>query len=293
MEIRYIREFLSLTETESFFETSEQMFVTTSSLSRHIKALEEEFGVPLFDRTTRRMTLNRYGRMFLPFAKELVRIDDECSAAFAEVTQDVQTTLTIGSIPMMRAYKITDLLAEFQSLHKSTSLTLCEGDSLQLIEMLRNDDCDFAFLRDNDDAQNEFNKITFATDHLVVAVPESHPLAQFEQVTVAQLRNESLFLIGKDTLMYRLCTDLCRKAGFKPKVVFTSRHADNLIDLVDRGLGIAMLMKKPAATLINSSMRLIDITPAVTTTIHLAYRPEHKMSPAANSFLELAQRINR
>ena len=75
MEIQYVREFLSLAETGSFFETAEQLFVTTSSLSRHIKALESEMGVTLFDRTTRKVTLNRYGKLFLPFAKEFARID--------------------------------------------------------------------------------------------------------------------------------------------------------------------------------------------------------------------------
>ena len=59
MELKYIREFVSLAETGSYFETSERLFITTSSLSRHIKALEEELGMPLFDRTTRKVELNR------------------------------------------------------------------------------------------------------------------------------------------------------------------------------------------------------------------------------------------
>lgn len=289
MEIRYIREFVSLAETESFFETSEQLFVTTSSLSRHIKALEEELGGPLFDRTTRKTTLNRNGRLFLPYAREIVSIDDQCTAAFAELRQDAHGSLTIGSIPMMKAYKITDVLAEFQNSNKSTSFIVKEGDPIQLIEMLRNDECDVAFLRDNDDAENEFVKIPFAHDRLGIVVPESHPLAAQSEVTIDQLKNEALLLIGKDTFIYKLCVKVCNNAGFQPKVVLTSNRADNLIDLVNHGMGIAMLMKKPAATLISPSMRLIDVTPAVTTTIYLAYRSDHKMNGAFKSFLELVE----
>ena len=58
MELKYIREFVSLAETSNYFETAERLFITTSSLSRHIKALEEELGMPLFDRTTRKVVLN-------------------------------------------------------------------------------------------------------------------------------------------------------------------------------------------------------------------------------------------
>ena len=98
MELRYIREFLSLAETESFFETSERMFVTTSSLSRHIKTLEEELGVPLFDRSTRKVSLNRQGKLFLPFAREFARIDQECTQAFEAARKEAHGSLSIGFI---------------------------------------------------------------------------------------------------------------------------------------------------------------------------------------------------
>ncbi|MDO4355249.1 MAG: LysR family transcriptional regulator [Clostridia bacterium] len=293
MEIKYIREFVSLAETNSYFETSEHLFVTTSSLSRHIKALEDEIGVPLFDRTTRKVKLNHYGRLFLPYAQELIRIDAECTRAFEAAHSDVRDSITIGSIPMMTPYKITNLLAEFQHANKSTLINVKEEDSLHLVQLLRNDECDFAFLRDGDDAEDEFVKIPFTQDNLVVVVPGTHPLADQKAVRIDQLKDESLLLIGKDAFMYRLCTDLCKKAGFQPKVVFTSYRASNLVDLVNRGLGVAMLMKKPAATLISPDMRLIDLSPLITSTIYLAYRNNHPMSNAAQRFLDMVRSLSR
>ena len=292
MEIRFVREFLSLAETESYFETAEQLFVTTSSLSRHIKTLEGEMGVPLFDRTTRKVSLSRFGRLFLPYAKELVRIDDECTQAFLKAQHDIQGTVTVGSIPMMKAYRITDLLAEYQHGNKSTAVNVVEGDSYTLVPMLRNEEIDFAFLRDRDDSDNEFVKAPFAEDHLCVVVPADHPLARKKAVQLEQLRDESLLLIGKDAFMYKLCTELCKQAGFQPKVRFTSHRAENLIDLVRQGLGIAMLMRKPAETLIPDTLRLIDVTPAVKTTIFLAYLPGHKMNLQARKFLELSKKLD-
>lgn len=293
MELRYIREFLSLAETESFFETSERMFVTTSSLSRHIKTLEEELGVPLFDRSTRKVSLNRQGKLFLPFAREFARIDQECTQAFEAARKEAHGSLSIGSIPMMKPYKITNLIAEFQHRNKATGISLIEADPLQLMQMLRNDEVDFAFLRENDILEDEFVKIPFASDHLIVVVPADHPFAACDTVTVEQLKGESLLLIGKDTLMYKMCTDLCRKAKFEPRVVFTSRRADNLIDLVTRGLGVAMLMKKPAESLATPNVRLIDVTPTVTTTIPLAYKADRKLSDSALKFVELVKNLNR
>ena len=74
MEIDYIREFVVLTETENFLEAAERLFISQSSLTRHIKSLEEDLGMQVFDRTTRKVTLNNFGKLFLPYAKEISRI---------------------------------------------------------------------------------------------------------------------------------------------------------------------------------------------------------------------------
>ena len=292
MEIRFVREFVSLAETESFFETAEKLFVTTSSLSRHIKALESEIGMPLFDRTTRKVTLNRFGQLFLPYARDLVRIDNECTAAFAAVNEDQRSTVSVGSIPMMKAYHITDLLAEYQSGSKTTVLNILEEDSFRLIPMLRNEELDFAFIRDHDDADDEFIKVPFADDRLCVVMPETHPLAGQDSVRLEQLKDEPLLLIGKDAFMYKLCTNLCLQAGFQPRVRFSSHRAENLIDMVSRNLGVAMLMRKPAERLIPEPVRLIDVSPTVKSIIYLAYNARHKLSAPAAKFWDLAKKLD-
>ena len=76
-------------------------------------------------------------------------------------------------------------------------------------------------------------------------------------------------------------------------MVFTSRRADNLIDLVIRGLGVAMLMKKPAELLTTPDVRLIDVAPTVSTTIPLAYKADRKLSNSAARFLDLVKKLER
>lgn len=289
MEIQYVREFLSLAETESYFETAEQMFITTSSLSRHIKALEGEMGVTLFDRTTRKVSLNRYGKLFLPYAREFARIDDECTQAFAADRYEQNNRITIGSIPMMRAYRITDLLAEYQHGNKTAELNIVEGDPFRLLPMLREGEIDFAFVRDSGLASDELEKVPYTTDHLCIVVPDGHPLALRRTVSVSDLKGEPLLMIGKDAFMYKLCCDLCTKAGFEPDVRFTSHRAENLIDMVGRGMGIAMLMRKPASTLIAGNYKLVDITPEVRTVISLVWMKNRKLPPNYRKLVELAE----
>lgn len=291
LELDYIREFVTLAETGNFQEAADLLFIAQSSLSRHIKNLEDSLGVSLFDRTTRKVSLNRYGKLLLPYAKEMLRVQYDMTTAFANERHEIQGTVSVGSIPMMKSYHITDVIARFQKENKSFAMDIIEADSIQLIEMLRSEKCDFAFIRETDDSDNEFNKLPFSEDQLSLIVHRDHPLAARESVSIDQLRGEPLLLIGKDSTMYKLCTDICHAAGFEPRIVFTGRRADNIIDLVSKEMGVALLMKKPASTLINDGVRMIRITPAVTTTISLAYHKTHKMNSAALHFLDLVKSL--
>ena len=291
MEIQYVREFLSLAETESYFETAEQMFVTTSSLSRHIKALEGEIGVMLFDRTTRRVSLNRYGKMFLPYAREFVRTDDECTRAFAAERHDENNRIRIGSIPVMRAYRISDLLAEYQRSNKTTDLDVVEGDPLNLLPRLREGEIDFVFIRDNGMIPEDMESVPYTADHLCIVAPEGHPLAAHKSVSVSDLKNEPLLMIGKDAFMYKLCCDLCRKAVFEPEVRFTSHRAENLIDMVSRDMGVAMLMGRPASFFLTGNCRLIDVVPEIRTRISLVWMKKRELPPPHRKLVELTTRL--
>lgn len=291
MELKYIREFVSLAETSNYFETAERLFITTSSLSRHIKALEEELGMPLFDRTTRKVVLNRHGRLFLPYAKQFVKIDDECTMAFEEEAMYSKGAIGIGSIPMMKAYGISDILRQYRQSNKNVIININEADSTPLADMLRKGEIDFAFLRNRHVSVDEFETIPISEDHLVAVLPKAHPLAKQRTITIEQLEGEALLLISKNSFMYKLCTDLCRSAGFQPKVVFTSQRAENLVELISQGTGIALLMSKPVAPILPEDLTRVDIEPRVTTTIFLAYLKNRKFNTACKRFLELVKTV--
>lgn len=291
MELKYIREFVSLAETSNYFETAERLFITTSSLSRHIKALEEELGMPLFDRTTRKVVLNRHGRLFLPYAKQFVKIDDDCTMAFEEEVMYSKGAIGIGSIPMMKAYGISDILRQYRQNNKNVIININEADSTPLAEMLRKSEIDFAFLRNRHISVDEFDTIPIAEDHLVAVLPKAHPLAKQKTIAIDQLEGEALLLISKNSVMYKLCTDLCRAAGFQAKVVFTSQRAENLIELISQGTGIALLMSKPIAPILPEDLTRVDIEPRVTTTIFLAYLKNRRFNTACKRFLELVKTV--
>lgn len=289
MDLNYIREFVVLANTCNYMEAAEQLFISQSALSRHIKNLEEKLGVSLFDRSTRSVTLNAFGMLFLPYARQMAALHHEYATALGNALNAEHGNIRIGSIPMMSHYSITDVMVRFRKENPRFTLDVIEGDSNQLTKMLRSNQCSLAFIREWDDLDNEFNKVRFTTDNLGAFLPKSHPLAREKVLHLDQLKGEPLILLGKDTFMYSLCMQSCKNAGFVPNVVFTGYRAENIVDLVCKGMGIALLTKKPTRPLMNDALVVLDIEPRIVTPISLAYSKTHPLDVGSKHFLELVR----
>ena len=291
MDIDYIHEFVVLAGTGNYMEAADRLFLTQSSLTRHIQKLEADLGVTLFDRTTRRIELNQYGRLFLPYAEQIALLQKDYTTAFCNELNRERGTIRIGAIPVMAQYHITDILARFQQENRNYMLDIQEADSLQLIQMLREERIDFAVIRESDDASSSFGKIPITQDTLAALMPKNHPLAGSEHIELKQLYRDSFLLLGRDTFMYSLCVRECRTAGFEPHIAFTSNRVDNIIGLVSKGMGVGLLTKRPVMSANHSDIAVVDVLPAITTTISLAYLPDKKLTAPQQQLVRLFESL--
>lgn len=287
MDINYFREFIVLSENGNYMEAADKLFISQSALSRHIKSMEEELGVLLFDRTTRKIRLTQIGEGFLPYARRIAAMQDEYQHFLYEETHNSQRNLIIGTIPSMTQGAVAEALELFRRKHPAYHINVIEADSLQLDEMLRKKECDLAFLRNIEDEKGEFCKIPVLTDRLAAIFCADHPSAEKSSVTIEELAEEPLLWLSKNTYLHSLCRKAFEKAGLEPNVVFTSRNGNNIVYHAGRDLGVAMLMKNPAQRLVNSDVRIVDIEPPITSTIMLAYLKEKRLNKAAQQFIEM------
>lgn len=289
MELNYIKEFVVLAETGNFLEAADVLFISQSSLSKHIKVLEQELGVTLFERTTRKVRITECGLTFLEYAKQIANLQYQYTTALFNKSAHIHELLSIGSIPIMAPYKITDIIMKFKKENQKFSVNLFEGESAQLKEMMRQNKLELAFIREENDQDDEFIKLPYTTDTLAVVLPSYHPLAKKSSIQLSALSKEDFLLLQPGSVMYTLCTRACEEAGFLPNITFTGKRAENITDLVEKGMGISLLMKKPIHYLSNEHIRIIDVTPAITTQIKLYYKKDAQLSNAAKHFIDCVQ----
>jgi len=289
MDIDYLKEFIILAQTENFLEAADLLYSSQSTLSKHLKNLETELGVQLFDRTTRKVIISKYGQTLLPFAEQIVSLHDQFTMEIKRIYDVNQDVLNLGTIPAMAEYDITDVIVNFKKIQPKSIVNVIQGGSTEMKEMLRQRKCDVAFIRFTEDSDNDIVKIPFTTDSLVAVLPTSHPLAKQKVISLKLLANENLVLSEKHTMLYQLSYDACKNCGFEPKVIYSDHKYENILDFVTKGMGIALMMKKLAVHSPLQPVAIVEITPTVITNINLCYLMNATLSDAARHFIECAK----
>src|SRR5512136_3053582 len=114
MDISHLKEFVVLAQTGNFLEAADILYSSQSTLSKHIKSMELELGVPLFDRTTRKVSISKFGQLLLPYARQITEIQDKYTAILKSSRDTDQEIMNLGSIYGLAPYNITDVLVRFK-----------------------------------------------------------------------------------------------------------------------------------------------------------------------------------
>jgi LysR family transcriptional activator of glutamate synthase operon len=286
MEIGYLREFVVLAQTGNFLEAADILYSSQSALSKHIKSMELELSVPLFDRTTRKVRVSKFGQLLLPYAKQITELQDKYTAILQSSLETDKEILTLGSIYGLAQYKITDVLVNFKKSRPHSTLNMMQASSKDLTDMLRQGKCELAFIRDIVDVDDEFVKIPYFTDTIVAVLPITHPLAKKKTIPLQMLADENFLLALPGTMPYRLSMKACEQSGFEPRVAYNDPELENHIDLVIQGMGVSLALKQLVLYHSHPKIAIVDITPSVTTEICLCYPKSVKLSDAAKHFMQ-------
>ena len=284
MEVETVEEFIYLAKTCSFQETAALLHISQSSLSKHLKKLESELGAPLFDRSTRSVTLSEYGRAFLPHAERLAGEKAAALTEFRELSAVGLRTVTVSYAPVLSQYGLIETLSAFSAMHPE--LTLRTLEHYQPAELLRSGGCDFAFAESVED-QSGFYHSVYLTDRLSVVFPPGHPLAGRDKVSLLELSGERFILHSRQGGPPHEETEkflsLCRTNAFTPEISAEAEYTSTMLRFVIGGRGVAVLNRLhiPAGF---GSVSIVDLEPPVESFIYLLYSKKQN-SPAAEEFL--------
>jgi DNA-binding transcriptional LysR family regulator len=295
MEFRQLRYFIAVAEHLSFSKAADDLHVTVPPLSRQIRQLEEEFGVPLFARDRRHVALTNAGRALLPEAKALVAQTLHVSDCVRLVKQGECGKVNLGIGPGL-AEHVSRVLIEHGARFPAVEFHCKDMSSNLQNKALLEDDIDVAFMRPTIDARLA-SEVLFQ-EGFTVHVSKTHPLAKRRFLRVRDLANETLLLLNRDGCpgLYDKTLELYSEAGMSPTIAHvpqdaTPRSEAQIILLLCRK-GILILPDEPATRpLPGAEVVAIPLDePNAKIDVCLAWRKGEK-SPAIFGLIDSARRL--
>lgn len=289
MNIQYLWEFTVTAENLNFSIAADILFLSQSTLSKHISSMEKELNVKLFQRNTRSVTLSKAGELLLPIAKEITAKYALFEQRLAQQVNQQKSSVAILTIPILAQYNITGTIYEFQNLRPDIELKLVEQEAKNIYSLLEKDAFELAFMRIFGELPEQYDCVEFCRDSFVAVLPQSHPMAALSSLPLSFLRDETFLLLDQNTMLDRASKELCESAGFSPKIKFQGFRFENIIDLVSRGIGVSLLMRKHAEYYQTSKIAVTEIEPTLESKICLIWKKNRSLSPAAAAFKRFLQ----
>ncbi|MDX6690639.1 MAG: hypothetical protein QOG15_2096 [Solirubrobacteraceae bacterium] len=290
MELRQLRYLVAVADERHFTRAAAREHVAQPALSQQIRRLEEELGIALVQRTTRRVAMTEAGDLLVARARRAIAELDSARAELDNLAGVHSGHVSIGALHTMGPVDLSLLLALYHERHPGVELTVREQSSEELAGMLREDEVDLAFLSVTERIQSRGLTLRkLVTEELVAVLPPTHRLARRQRVRLAELSQEAFVSFREGARLRELLVSAAGQMGFAPRIAFESNESRSIRSLVSRGLGVAILPRSDADVAGAPVAVAALVEPELTRDVTLASRSRRRHSPAAEEFLALTR----
>ena len=241
MELRQLKYFIKAAELQNFTEASIASFITQSTLSQQIKQLEDELGIPLFDRIAKRVRLTEAGKRFLPYAIKTVKDADDGKSILKDLMNLNTGTLNIGV-----TYGLTNLLTkaifDFSGQYPKIRLTIVFGTTQELLEKLNQSQIDMMLSFSQEEKNGSYKTQRLFSSCLALIVHSDHALAAKKRISIKQLDKLPLILPSAGFSIRNYLDLLLSRHHLQPDIQMEVNDINMLLQLVDTGQWATILM---------------------------------------------------
>jgi DNA-binding transcriptional LysR family regulator len=238
MELRHLRYFVAVAGAQSFSRAAKQLRISQPPLSAQIRALEEELGARLFQRSFKGASLTEVGQAFLPKARAILLSAQEAKDG-AKHPSHKKSELRIGIISQAMADRFAAKVKTFRAVRSDLKLSVRHENASVLHRLLDAGEIDVAFTRPFHTNPN-LKERHLEWDIPQLAIPSDHPWAKRKNIPWSLLTGEPVLLVAPEFNPHsgQMFLHMCGQYGCLPKVSYAASDLPSLIWLVMTGLGV-------------------------------------------------------
>jgi LysR family transcriptional regulator for metE and metH len=240
IETKQLQIFKTIIDVGSFTGAGEQLGISQSAISQHVRALEEELGVPLLVRLGRSTRMTPAGEVLLQCARQVLEKVDDTRRFLEEHAHGRAGVVRIGTPEPPCNYLLPEVLVELKQRFPRIDARVTSGHTAATLGRLAAGELDLALLPLPVDA-GKLRVVEVGRDELVAIVPPDHPWTTLPFVTARDFEKESLLVYDRASQITDLTLGFLLEEGIFPRIAVEVDHLEALKDLAQRRLGVVVL----------------------------------------------------
>ena len=289
MDIRQLKYFMAIVEEGQISRAARRLHMAQPPLSLQLKMLEEELGVQLIARNTKSMRLTEAGLALYQRAEQIVGLVDTTSREIREFDQGLRGTLAIGSPPGIGHLYMPPRMAEFHASYPDVNFQWREGNTYRVLELLNAHVIEVGIVRLPID-ENSYELLPLLTEPWVAVTRKRKARRQSGTITLPELAREPLLLMQRQQgiFCHDMVWDELRAANVEPTVFCESDNVTALLNLVELGLGAAIIPRSAAQLKTSNELHIMEITGCkLESAVAITWLRGQRLSAAAQQFLKM------
>jgi len=291
MDFDQLETFLEVARHNSFSRAAEKRFRTQPAISSQIRALEEEVGARLFDRSGGKVALTGAGKVFQQYAEQALEARKFMMVTVAELERVPRGEIVVGANEGTCLHILPEVFAEFKKLYPDVAVQISRLERAKILESIIDNSVDFGVVSTPVD-DKRLTVVNIHRDELVVIVPPKHPLSRLKRVSVAEASRFPVLLpkVGRtrDAL-----ENLFHERGLKPKISMELDSSELLKRFVAADVGVGFIARSNVIEDVQAGvLAAVPLADAsVRRDLALVFRKDKALSRAALAFIEVAVKL--
>ena len=287
LELRQLEYFCNVGEFENFTRAAQELRVSQPSVTKAIKSLESELQLTLIDRSQKRISLTKEGKIFLEYARKIIKDVDEALQDMQQFKIEKENVIKFGLPPMVEAYLFPNFFIKFRAAYPDIELDIKEyNDSNEIQQNLKDGTLDFGIIFTSANKKHNLS-IKLLSDEYSFCLPKNHKLANKKSLTFAELKDEKFILQQRGTYQHKKIYERCAKYGYSPNVLLYTSQLKTIKQLVTNAAGVSIL---PNFVLnAECDFCIKKISPAIIFDVSLAWGKTKVLPDNYNNFVDFVK----
>jgi LysR family transcriptional regulator, carnitine catabolism transcriptional activator len=287
LTVQQLRVVLAVHDAGSFTAAAETLLQAQSSLSRTVLEVERRLGVPLFERTTRRLEPTAEGREFVTIARTTVATFEANLRHFAGFLDGQRGRVRVATLPSLAAILLPPIVSDYQRSRPAVELAIEDALAAEVLARVRAGLVDFAVtvVSATTEPINDLHVTPVATDRFCCVFPPGHAFTDCDEVAWSALAQESFIAFDRTTSIRQHLDRAFAESGAAPSGAIEARNISAVAGLVAAGLGVSAVpgLVLPLVRFAGLEYRPLG-NPRMERRIAVVRVPHRPLSPAADAF---------